>query len=85
MRRFVTPQSATAHVKRVLRLENISTARVSTSWIHNGREFFTAVHFTADTSDATYSKAVAVLTDEEFTAVSISRDAHFVSCTSEPI
>lgn len=63
--KFSTPQAATAAVKRALREKGITCESVRSRRTADAR-FISCVFMPTSTSDATYAKMAAVLTDAGF-------------------
>jgi len=78
---FSTPQSATAAVKRVLRDENITMKAVRSSRTSDDR-FLSSIFMPEGTSDATYAKAAAVLTEAGY-QVKVYASTSWVSASAD--
>jgi hypothetical protein len=78
---FSTPQSATTAVKRTLRENSISTKAVRSSRTADDR-YLSCIFMPQGTSDATYAKIAAVLTEAGF-KVTAYTSASWVSASSD--
>lgn len=80
---FSTPQSATAAVKRALRENSITTKMVRTSRTANDK-FWSCIFMPETTSDATYAKIAAVLTEAGWQVTAYTSQA-WVSASAEAV
>jgi hypothetical protein len=78
---FSTPQSATAAVKRALRENNISTRTVRSSRTADDR-YLSCIFMPQGTSDATYAKMAAVLTEAGYRVTAYTSTA-WVAASSD--
>lgn len=81
MPKFSTAQSATAAVKRAMR-ENSISARTVRSQRTSDDRFLSCIFMPDNTSDATYSKLAAVLTQAGY-RVKLHTDTDWVSASCE--
>lgn len=79
---FDSVQQATVQTKKLCREENISVARVNSSYLPSGKAMQTIITMPDDTSDATYAKLVAVLNEAGYTSIRVHSDVDFVSACS---